>query len=265
MYREAASNPQFVNQIEDFFSIIAKKNSTMRKSILALFSILLLVCCTEKKSTKNFLLTGNIKGLKSGTLYIQRIQDTILVAIDTIKIDGDSHFTSEFDLQSPEMLYLFLDRGVTNSLDNNIPFFAEKGKMNLETSLDFFTADVKISGSKNQELYDEYQKVVSRFVDQDLDLIEKKFKAIKAKKMAEVNKIEEQQKGVLKRKYLYTTNFAVNHADYEVAPYVALAEIYDINLKYMDTIQKSMTPKVSKSMYGKKLNDFIAARIKEEK
>ena len=237
----------------------------MRKSILALFSILLLVGCSEKKSSKNFVLTGNIKGLKNGTLYIQRVKDTTLVAIDTIKISGDSHFTSEFDLQSPEMLYLFLDRGVTNSLDNNIPFFAEKGKMNIETSLDFFTADVKITGSKNQELYDEYQKVVSRFVDQDLTLIEKKYNAIIAKKTEEVNKIEEQQKGVLKRKYLYTTNFAVNHADYEVAPYVTLAEIYDINLKFMDTIQKSMTPKVSKSMYGKRLNDFITARKKEEK
>ena len=236
----------------------------MRKSILALFSILLLVGCSEKKSSKNFVLTGNIKGLKNGTLYIQRVKDTTLVAIDTIKISGDSHFTSEFDLQSPEMLYLFLDRGVTNSLDNNIPFFAEKGKMNIETSLDFFTADVKITGSKNQELYDEYQKVVSRFVDQDLTLIEKKYNAIIAKKIEEVNKIEEQQKGVLKRKYLYTTNFAVNHADYEVAPYVTLAEIYDINLKFMDTIQKSMTPKVSKSLYGKKLIDFIATRKKEE-
>ena len=245
----------------------------MRKSIIALFSILILVCfassltlvsCSEKKSSKNFVLNGNIKGLKSGTLYIQRIKDTTLVAIDTIKIDGDSHFTSEFDIQSPEMLYLFLDRGVTNSVDNNIPFFAEKGMMNLETSLDFFTADVKITGSKNQELYDEYKKVVSRYVDEDLTLIEKKIKAYQAKKMDEVTKIDEEQKGIQKRKYLYTTNFAVNHSDYEVAPYVALAEIFDINLKYMDTIQKSMTPKVSKSLYGKKLNAFITARKKEE-
>jgi len=235
----------------------------MRKSLIALCSIILLVSCSEKKSTKNFVLTGNIKGLKSGTLYIQRIKDTTFVAIDTIKINGDSHFTSEFDIQSPEMLYLFLDRGVTNSLDNNIPFFAEKGNLNLETSLDFFTADVKITGSKNQELYDEYKKVVSRYINQDLDLVEKKFKAYKEKNTDLVDKISEEQKGVLKRKYLYTTNFAVNHADYEVSPYVALAEIYDINLKYLDTIQKSMTPKVAKSMYGKKLNDFIAERKKQ--
>lgn len=237
----------------------------MYKLVLALSSVLILVSCAEKKSDKNFLLTGSIKGLKNGTLYIQRIKDTLLVPIDTIKINGDSHFTSEFNLQSPEMLYLFLDRGVTNSVDNNISFFAEQGMLNIETSLDFFTADVKITGSKNQELYDEYRKVITRYVDQDLTLIEKKIKAYQAKKNEEVNKIDEEQNGILKRKYLYTTNFAVNHADYEVAPYVALAEIYDINLKYLDTIQKSMTPKVSKSLYGKKLTAFIAARKKEER
>lgn len=237
----------------------------MHKSIIALFSILILASCTEKKSTKNFVLTGNVEGLKNGTLYIQRIKDTILIPIDTIKINGDSHFTSEFDLDSPEMLYLFLDRGVTNSVDNNINFFAEKGKMNIETSLDFFTADAKITGSKNQELYDEYQKVVSRYINQDLDLIQKKFMAYKNKKADEMITIEEKQKGILKSKYLYTTNFAVNHADYEVAPYVALAEIYDINLIYLDTIQKLMTPKVSKSFYGKKLNEFIAQRKKDGK
>jgi hypothetical protein len=29
----------------------------------------------------------------------------------------------------------------------------------------------------------------------------------------------------------------LNNKDYEVAPYVTLSEIYDINLKYLDTIQ----------------------------
>ncbi|MGL2966781.1 DUF4369 domain-containing protein [Flavobacterium sp. XGLA_31] len=232
----------------------------MYKSLLAVFTVLVLASCSEKKSTKNFVVTGNIKGLKKGTLYIQRIKDTTLVAIDTIKINGDSHFTSEFNLQSPEMLYLFLDRGVTNSLDNNISFFAEKGKMNIETSLDFFTADAKITGSKNQELYDEYKKVMSRFNDTQLELIEKRIKAYQSKKTDELPKLEAQQDNNQKRKYLYTINFAVNHGDYEVSPYVTLSDIYDVNLKYLDTIQKTMSPKVAKSLYGKKLTAYFNAR-----
>lgn len=236
----------------------------MQKTIIALVALLFLTACSEKKSTKNLVITGYIKGLKKGTIYIQKIKDTTLVAIDTIKINGDSHFTSEIDLKDPEMFYLFLDRGVTNSLDNNIPFFAEKGKINIETTLDFFTADAKITGSKNHELYEEYRNVTSRFVDQDLELVQKKLYAYKDGKTDELKTINEKQDNILKRKYLYTTNFAVNHSDYEVAPYLALAEIYDINLKYLDTIQKSMTPSVAKSLYGKKLTAFLAERKKTE-
>jgi hypothetical protein len=237
----------------------------MRKSIVLVLSTLFLFSCAEKKSDKNFVLTGNIKGLKEGKLYIQRMKDTTLVAIDSIIISGDSNFKSEFDIQSPEMLYLFLDRGVSNSLDNNIPFFAEQGKMNIETSLDFFTADAKITGSKNHELYEEYKKVMSKFIDKDLELIQKKVMAYKENKTDEIAKIEEEQNGILKRKYLYSTNFAVNNGDYEVSPYVALAEIYDINLKYLDTIHKTMTPKVAKSLYGKKLTEYYNERKKSEK
>lgn len=237
----------------------------MRKSIVLVLSTLFLFSCAEKKSDKNFVLTGNIKGLKEGKLYIQRMKDTTLVAIDSIIISGDSNFKSEFDIQSPEMLYLFLDRGVSNSLDNNIPFFAEQGKMNIETSLDFFTADAKITGSKNHELYEEYKKVMSKFIDKDLELIQKKVMAYKENKTDEIAKIEEEQNGILKRKYLYSTNFAVNNGDHEVSPYVALAEIYDINLKYLDTIHKTMTPKVAKSLYGKKLTEYYNERKKSEK
>ena len=237
----------------------------MRKSIVLVLSTLFLFSCAEKKSDKNFVLTGNIKGLKEGKLYIQRMEDTTLVAIDSIIISGDSNFKSEFDIQSPEMLYLFLDRGVSNSLDNNIPFFAEQGKMNIETSLDFFTADAKITGSKNHELYEEYKKVMSKFVDKDLELIQKKVMAYKENKTDEIAKIEEEQARILKRKYLYSTNFAVNNGDHEVSPYVALAEIYDINLKYLDTIHKTMTPKVAKSLYGKKLTEYYNERKKSEK
>ena len=68
----------------------------------------------------------------------------------------------------------------------------------------------------------------------------------------------------MKRKYFYTTNFAVSNANLEVAPYIALSEIYDINLKFLDTIKKSMTPNVAKSMYGMKLKKFYDLRKKTE-
>jgi hypothetical protein len=80
-------------------------------------------------------------------LYIQRIVDTALVAIDTISIDGSSSFSSDLDLKSPEMLYLFLDRGVSNSLDNNLIFLQNQETLKL-TNLDSYITSAKVTGSK---------------------------------------------------------------------------------------------------------------------
>jgi len=235
----------------------------MQKSLVFLLS-LLIFSCAEKKSDKNLQITGFVKGLKKGTLYIQKIKDTSVINIDTIIINGDSHFATEMNIDSPEMFYLLLDRGVTKSIDNSFPFFVEPGKINIETTLNFFSSDAKITGSKNQDLYNDYRLVASRFVDQDLELIKKRFEAIKNNNKEELKTITEKQESIIKKKYLYTTNFAVNNAAFEVAPYLALAEIPDINLKYLDTIQKSLSPKVAKSLYGKKLNDLIKERRKTE-
>jgi hypothetical protein len=229
----------------------------MKKSIIAFAAIVLLISCDKKEPTDGLHLTGNIKGLKEGTLYIQRVVDTTLIAIDSIKIEGNSAFESNIKLESPEMLYLFLDRGVTNSLDNNITFFAEPGNMNIDTNLDNFIYGAKITGSKNHELYEEYKKVNSRFNDENLSLVESKFKAQKRDDQKAVDSINARNDSNIKRKYLFATNFAINHKDHEIAPYIALAEIYDINIKFLDTIQKSMTPKVAKSLYGKKLTKYV--------
>ena len=236
----------------------------MKKIIIAFVAFLLLSACSQNESKGNVHITGNIKGLKKGILYIQRIVDTTLVAIDTINIDGSAAFKSDLDLKSPEMLYLFLDRGVSNSLDNNLPFFAEPGNITIETTLDHYLSDAKISGSKNQEIYEEYKKINSRFTNENLSLIEKKFNAIKSQNTKAVDSLGAKQDSNIKRKYLFATNFALNNRKFEVSPYIALSEIYDINVKYLDTIQKAMSPKVAKSLYGKKLTEYITT-VKNQK
>ena len=236
----------------------------MKKISIALVAASLLFACSEKKSENNLHLTGTIKGLKNGTLYVQRETNNKLVAIDTIKIDGNSSFETDIQLKSPEMLYLFLDRGVTNSMDNNLYFFAEPGNVNIETNLENYLADAKVTGSKNQDLYYDFKKIDRRFQEENLTLIEKRFKAEKSNNVKETERIVALQESNIKRKYLHAANFAINNKEYEVAPYIALSEIYDINLKYLDTIQKSMSPKVAKSLYGKKLTEYIASIKKQQ-
>ena len=236
----------------------------MKNALLALFSSLLIVSCSEKESDKNLHITGNIKGLKKGMLYIKKISDTTLITIDSIKIDGNAAFKSDLNIDSPEMLYLFLDRGASNTYDNSIMFFAEPGKINIDTDLEYFYAKAKITGSKNQELYDDFRKINSRFNELQLNLTEERINAIRNHKTQLLAENEEKSNAVLKRKYLYAINFAVTNKEYEVAPYVALSEISNATTKYLDTIQKSMSPRVAKSKYGVMLTNYVTERKKQE-
>ena len=135
----------------------------------------------------------------------------------------------------------------------------------MDKNLDNFINGAKITGSKNHELYEEYKKIKSRFNDENLSLVEAKFNAIKRQDQKAIDSIITKDESNIKRKYLFATNFAINHKDHEIAPYIALAEIYDINIRFLDTIQKSMTPKVANSLYGKKLTKYVNDIKKEEK
>jgi len=108
-------------------------------SIFVLTFLLILTSCNKEKLDKNTVeLSGTIKGLKKGKIYIQKVEEKVIMNLDTVVINGDSNFKTTFKLTSPEMLYLYLDRGVSNSQDNRLLFFAEPGKMTITTDLDFF-------------------------------------------------------------------------------------------------------------------------------
>jgi hypothetical protein len=233
----------------------------MKNSIIALIFLFIIVSCSKKEETK-LQITGNIKGLQKGTLYIKKMGDSTYIILDSIKIDGKSAFESNITLKSPEMLYLFLDRGTSKSGDNSLMFFAEPGKINIDTDLELFYAKAKITGSKNNELFESYKKITSRFNEQQLDLSVERINAIKNKQTNLLAGIEEKSNVVLKRKYLYAINFAVTNKNYEVSPYIAMSEISDATIKYLDTIQKAMTPKVAKSKYGMILTKYVDDRKK---
>ena len=93
--------------------------------------------------------------------------------------------------------------------------------------------------------------------NRNLELIKEQFDAQKDGDTAEYNKLQEERNNSIKRRYLYTVNFALNNKDSEVAPYLALTEIYNARIDLLDTINKALTPKVKNSKYGKELEEFI--------
>ncbi len=239
-----------------------------KKIIVVLLTVFTIIACNKKETVEgaNLHITGNVEGLGQGKLYIQKVEDSALVVLDSIAIKGDSKFESHLKLESPEMLYLTLDRGQTSSIDNSLPFFAEPGTITIETTLKHFFADAKVLGSKNHDLWLEFKKINDRFNDENLTLMQKRLQNEIKPNPITTDSIEKAYEKLLKKKYRYTAQFAITHGDAAVAPYLTLSEIATyINPSYLDTIQKSMKPEVAKSKYGKILNEFIKKRKANEK
>lgn len=235
----------------------------MKKIFVLFVAIITLMACSSKEN--NLVVKGNIQGLKKGTIYLQKVENDSLISIDSVVVRGDANFAMETYITSPQMMYLFLDKTDNPSYIERIEFFAEEGEVVINTTLKNFQLDAKVTGSANQEKLVEYRKVMSRFNDSNLDLIQKNFEAQRDKNEELLIATNNDYDRLLRRKYLYTVNFAINNKDLEIAPYLALSEVFDANIKYLDTIYNSLTPKVKESMYGEELKDFLKERRDLEK
>lgn len=231
----------------------------MKKIISLIIVAILITACTSKKEG-NMIVQGQIKGLKKGTLYLQKMKDTLLISVDSVKLLGSDTFLLTDNVESPVMYYLTFDG---NTTDKRILFFGEEGTITINDKLEQFGFNPEITGSKNQEILDKFNIVKNKFQNDRLDFVKKDFDARKANDSELLKQLEKDYQKLTKRKVLFTTNFALSNSDSEVAPYIGLTEMYDASLKMLDTVNKSLSERVKKSDYGKRFQKYVA-EIKEK-
>jgi hypothetical protein len=234
----------------------------MKKIIAVLVVSILMVACSSEKD-KDMVVEGNIKGLKKGTLYLQKMNNTSIISVDSVDVLGDGNFKLTDNVLSPEMYYLTF-KG--NTTDKRILFFGNKGTIIINDNIDTFGFDTEITGSENQVVLNKFTKINDKFKNQRLQFVKKEFDAVKSKNVDSIEKVKMDFNRMIRRKYLFTTNFALTNSDSEAAPYIALTELYDANIKLLDTINKSLSVEVKKSTYGKRLDKYITEiKAKENK
>jgi hypothetical protein len=227
----------------------------MKYFLSLVITFLSIISCS--KSEKLMHLTGNVDGLKKGTLLLQKIEDTLLVSVDSVMVNGNSNFEFSKEIESPEIYYLYVRLKDGTLIDERIPFFAEPGEISIKTSLKNLAVKARIEGSTNQDALNDYKKLLRRYSSRELDQIEYNFNALREGNDSLIGAIEKQRKSLAASKFLMTVNFAINHKKYELAPYLMLSEVYNSNTKYLDTVYKSLTPKIKDSKYGKALESLI--------
>ncbi len=240
----------------------------LKKYFLITVLCSLIFSCNQKEKSNSedlMIVKGSVKGLRKGKLYLQRIKDTLLINLDSTYVDGTPDFRFQTPIKTAEVFYLYLNKDDGDSLNDRILFFGEKGTIEINTLLKTFESSAKISGSKNQELLQKYQSMSRKFNNRNLDLIRDLYIAKAEKKIERVDTLEKKIANLLKRRYLYTINFAAQNPDQNIAPYLVLTQVFDANLILLDSIARKLTDEVRSSKYGIEFLNLLEKRREKEK
>ncbi len=201
--------------------------------------------------------SGNVEGLKKGTLFFQKVRDSALFNIDSLEIKGDGNFAFEYEIESPEIFYLYLQKADNNDINDRITFFGEPGEVAVNTSWNRFDGDAEIMGSALHQQFENCKDMLSKFNTKELELAQLQLLPEVQKDSIAADSIGRLNGLNFIRKYKYVLNFALSNPDSYVTPYLALTEVADANPKYLDSINNSLSERVANSKYGKALDDYV--------
>ena len=213
-----------------------------------------------KNEEPNLIVTGKVIGLKKGTLYLERLQDSLLIPMDSMLINGEPDFVLQSKIEEPEVLFLSLK--TANKDKVHVTFFADEGTTTINTTLKRFIFDAKIEGGEDQTLWNTYNEMIANFNNENLDLIKAGLEH--AQDSVYLDSIEQLRQRNYRMRYQYTINFANTHNSSNIAPYLLLTQVRDAGISYLDTVYKSLSEDVISSKYGKELKLFLEERRSSE-
>jgi len=202
------------------------------------------------------IISGEIDGLRKGTLYLQTLKDSLIISLDSVKIDGDSNYKLKTNIEEPDLFYLYLDKYDGDSLNDVITFFGNKGDIIINSRLQTFDSGYEISGSKNSELLNEYLSIIRQYNFQNLDLLGIFYNAQIENNQDRIDSVNLELENLIRRKYLYSLNFAITNSDYEISPYIAISQIPDANKELLLKLYDTLSIEVQNSKYGKLLKNI---------
>jgi len=229
------------------------------KSLIFILSTLLLLTSCKEESTDNLIINGNIDGLRVGNVILQKIQDSVLVALDSVALDGSSTFTLSAYIDEPQLLYLYLDVKDGTAYDDRLSFFAQDTIMSITSTLKNFEQDAVITGSKNNDILNIFNDNIQQVNKTYTELVKRSMELDRQENPSqqEIEQLNADYEKYLTKKILYALSYANVHKETEVAPYILIMEGFDANPKLLDSVYQQMPKKIQTSLYGKKLSELI--------
>ncbi|MEP2281438.1 MAG: hypothetical protein ABJI11_18545, partial [Maribacter sp.] len=123
----------------------------------------------------------------------------------------------------------------------------------INTDWNTFDTTAKITGSESQEKLKEYKQTMSGINKRNVEIMMNAAQVDGELSQISVDSLANISNRNTQRGYAFAINFALNNKSSFIAPYIALKEIPDANVKYLDSIYSVLSPEVAESKYGKEL------------
>ena len=218
------------------------------------YLILFLLFFSCNINQENFELTGKINGVENDIIYlIQSNNNDDEIILDSTKVNSSS-FSLKSYIEEPQILTIRLGK----SNINEIEFFAETGKMTLNTSKKRFQFDAQFSGSKQQSNLDKFNSFLIKLEEEDIDLLELQIQESIKGNQKRIDSISILRERNNKRKLLFIINYISSNNKETVSPYLALKYKEEIQLDYLTKIYNSYNREISESKYGIELKKIIS-------
>ena len=232
-------------------------NNLINKILLIVLSITIIYGCNNSESNNYMLVSGKIDGLRKGKLYLQQFVDSVFVSIDSTVVNNEFEFNLGTEIIEPDIYYLYLDKVDGDSVNDRINFFGDTGEITINSRLITFDTNAEISGSKNQALMEEYRLIIRKFNLENLDLLEIYYDSQINGNNKRFDSVNDAIDNLIKRKYLYSLNFATTNSDYEISPFILTTEVPDANKELLKQVYDKFNDSIKVSKYGKLLMEII--------
>jgi len=233
-------------------------NNLINKILLIVLSITIIYGCNNSESNNYMLVSGKIDGLRKGKLYLQQFVDSVFVSIDSTVVNNEFEFNLGTEIIEPDIYYLYLDKVDGDSVNDRIKFFGDTGEITINSRLITFDTNAEISGSKNQALMEEYRLIIRKFNLENLDLLEIYYDSQINGNNKRFDSVNDAIDNLIKRKYLYSLNFATTNSDYEISPFILTTEVPDANKELLKQVYDKFNDSIKVSKYGKLLMEIIS-------
>jgi len=224
----------------------------MKKQMLIfVLPLLMLACRAPEGKEKLFTLKGEATGYETGWVHLLKREKGQFITLDSTMVEAGA-FTMTGKLDYPLYSYLKLE-----GHHPFIAFFLEPGDITLSVNVDDL-ANPLVSGSKNHEVYQTFQDDIEIFERQQKDIYTEILGSQAEGNHALVNGLEQQFDSIEQEKKEYIARYIKDNASTVASAFLALRNLYILDLNDLEGILTAFDPSVQGSHYVVSLTERVA-------